>query len=652
MRGLVRVGAIAMGSCLAIYAAAQQAPPKPLAEKAIKVADGVWFERHLDVPSFGSNVSWFELGDYVVVVDTAFPLGAENALRSIKATTGGKPIRYVVVTHYHADHSFGAGVFAKEGATVIAHENARRDYVARNLAAYAKRATTDKVAAKYKAYAPNLTFSDKMMLEGGGRRAELYHFGHAHTTGDIFVWLPKERVIFTGDAAVNGPYNYTGDADTASWIEVMARAQALEPQIVVPGHGPVGKADVLQLQKQYFIDLRAQVGAMVREGKPLEEVQAAVDVPGWKRWTGETKMKPENVGHVYEELTRGPLTWVGGDPKRNNPVVAIPIPNDGQRPKLKFMTGPVAPEVVAGLRQVAPNVELVVVKDAKEALARAPEADAMDGSLCTPAVLPAAKKLRWVQQFSAGVEQLIAIPELVANDKVVLTNMRAMFGPNIADHVFALLLSLTRGLPHYQQLMQTETWEKRGNAGIQLLELKDKTMLIVGLGGIGREVAVRAHAFGMQVVATDAKEMALPPYVSRLEPPQALKSMLPLADVVVIAAPLTGKTTGLIGPAELALMKPSAFYINVARGKIQDNQALAAALKAGKLAGAGLDVTEPEPLPKGHPLWKAPHVIITPHVAGQSPGSVARRRALFTENMRRFAAGEPLLNVVDKKAGY
>src|SRR5688572_1227482 len=183
--------------------AAQQAGKPPL-EKPVKLADGAWIRTSNDIGKYGCNVGWIEFKDWVVVIDTAFPLGAEEALGHIKASTNNKPIRYVVVTHYHADHSFGSGVFAKEGAIIVAHENARRDYLARNLPEYAARAKTDKVAARYAARAPDVSFTDRMVIDDGKRRAELYYFGQAHTTGCIFTFLPREKIVFTGDAAVNG----------------------------------------------------------------------------------------------------------------------------------------------------------------------------------------------------------------------------------------------------------------------------------------------------------------------------------------------------------------------------------------------------------------------------------------------------------------
>ncbi len=629
-----------------VYAVASSQAEKPGTEKPVKIAEGVWFEQHNDIGKFGSNVGWIEFSDYVVVIDTSFPLGAEEALRNIKATTNNKPVRYAIVTHYHGDHTLGSGVFAKEGTTIVSHENARKDFLARNVEGYLKTAERDPVYAKYRPTAPQLTFSDKFILDDGTRRLETYYFGQAHTTGCIFPYLPKEKLVFTGDACVNGPFNYMGDSDTASWIDVLTQVQTLDPETVAPAHGAVAKKDLLQTQKQYFIELRAKVGELVRAGKTLDEVKAEVDVPMWKAWTGEKKMSAENILHVYRELTRGPLNWGA-----SGSVAAIAKEELKTQPKLKFLAASLTPADAAAFKQVAPNVEIVVAKAREEALVLAPEIHGCAGSFVTPEFLKAAKNLRWVQQFSAGVEQVTFIPELQNSDRVVLTNMRAMFAPPIADHVMGMLLSLTRSLPHYEDLMKEGKWGKGEQAPYQG-ELQGKTMLVVGLGGNGIESAKRAHAFGMKVIATDPKDMAVPHYVSRLEKPDKLDAMLAAADVVVLAAPLTPDTTALFDTDRFARMKEGAIFINIARGKMVDTVALVAALQSKRLQGAGLDVADPEPLPADHALWKLGNVIVTPHVSGQSPGTKLRTRALFVENMKRFAAGEPLLNVVDKKAGY
>jgi glyoxylase-like metal-dependent hydrolase (beta-lactamase superfamily II) len=295
----------AISGLVVVEAVRQQAERAPL-EKPVKLADGAWLRQSHDIGKFGSNVGWIEFSDFVVVVDTAFPLGAEEALARIKETTGGKKIRYAIVTHYHADHSFGTGVFAMEGATIVAHENARQQYLAKNVSQYEAKAKTDEAYGRYKAYAPDLTFTDKFIIDDGKRRAEVHFYGQAHTTGCIFTWMPKEKVVYTGDACVNGPFNYMGDSDSASWIEVLTRVQALEPDVVAPGHGAVGKRDLLETQKKYFQELRSQVGELAKAGKTLDEVKKTVDIPMWKKWTGQEKMNEANISHVYGELTRRP----------------------------------------------------------------------------------------------------------------------------------------------------------------------------------------------------------------------------------------------------------------------------------------------------------------------------------------------------------
>ena len=182
-------------------------------------------------------------------------------------------------------------------------------------------------------------------------------------------------------------------------------------------------------------------------------------------------------------------------------------------------------------------------------------------------------------------------------------------------------------------------------------ELAGKTLLVIGLGGIGSEIARRAAAFGMRVLATDPKVLDRPPFVEELHRPDAFHSLLPRADVVASAVPLTKESRKMIGAKQFAMMKPGVILINVSRGGVVDTDALVEALDSKQVAAAGLDVTDPEPLPKGHPLWSR-NVIITPHSAGQSPGGERRRHEYFRENLRRFAAGEMLLNIVDKKAGY
>ncbi len=315
---------------------------------------------------------------------------------------------------------------------------------------------------------------------------------------------------------------------------------------------------------------------------------------------------------------------------------------------LKVIIPPTGPKELAELKAAAPGIELVACRNEEEAIAQASDADAVY-ALITPQVIHAGKSLRWVQQPSAGVEHLLEIPELMDRD-IILTNMQRAYGPEIADQAIAYLLAFTRSLAHFIRAQPRQEWRSRGPA-VVLDELSGKTLLVIGLGGIGSEIARRAAGFAMRVLATDPKVWERPFFVDELHKPDAFAGLLPRADVVASAVPLTKATRKMIGAREFGMMKPGVILINVSRGGVVDTEALVAALDSKRVAAAGLDVTDPEPLPKGHPLWSR-NVIITPHSAGQSPGGERRRQEIFCENLRRFAAGEMLLNTVDKAVGY
>jgi phosphoglycerate dehydrogenase-like enzyme len=242
----------------------------------------------------------------------------------------------------------------------------------------------------------------------------------------------------------------------------------------------------------------------------------------------------------------------------------------------------------------------------------------------------------------------LPFPELLES-AITLTSAKIIEGPEMADHAMALLLALTRQLDRAIAQRPQEKWSSRGYAPV---ELRGKTAVIIGLGGAGTQIAERAFAFGMQVIAVDPKDLPIMRAVERVVGPDRLADVLPEADVVFISAPLTEQTRGLLGDREFARMKAGVFIINVARGGIIRTDALVRALADGRVGGAGLDVVDPEPLPRGHPLWRTGRVVLTPHLAGGSDQGMARRRELVTENVRRFAEGLPLRNVVDKAAGY
>lgn len=306
------------------------------------------------------------------------------------------------------------------------------------------------------------------------------------------------------------------------------------------------------------------------------------------------------------------------------------------------------------LQAAAPGLEVVMVASMDEFIAKAKHVDAIAGGddvVCDERVLAAAKKLRWAAVYSAGVEACLG-KKGVDRPGLTVTNMRAVAGPVMAEHTIGLMFALSRSLQVSIGRQATGEGWSRNFAGAQPQALGGKTLLVAGLGGIGQEVARRAHALGMKVIATRNSSREGPDYVSRVGLSDELPAMIGEADVVVAALPLVPATTNLFDARMFSRMKKTAFFINVGRGGSVVTHDLVTALNAGTIAGAGLDVTEPEPLPKDHPLWKAKNIIITPHMSAQSDLGQAAREMLLREQVRRFGAGDKLLSVVDFKKGY
>jgi phosphoglycerate dehydrogenase-like enzyme len=312
------------------------------------------------------------------------------------------------------------------------------------------------------------------------------------------------------------------------------------------------------------------------------------------------------------------------------------------------------------IRAAAAPMGVVQAKDEAEAIARIADADALFGYISAP-MLQAAKKLRWVQAPTASMEKFL-FPALAASP-VVVSNMRGIFSDVIADHVFGFVLCFAKNFHVYLrqqmrshwQALGRDAWELPGYAGPgeahpsdrTALTLGDCTLGVVGMGGIGMEVAKRGLAFGMRVLAVDPRASEAPEGVSLFRP-ERLDEVLEVSDFVVIAAPHTPETFKLFRRERLRKMKPTAYLINVGRGVIVDLADLTTALEAKEIAGAGLDVFETEPLPAEHPLWRMENVIITPHCAAASPRVAERHLETLLENLRAFAAGREVKNVVDK----
>lgn len=317
------------------------------------------------------------------------------------------------------------------------------------------------------------------------------------------------------------------------------------------------------------------------------------------------------------------------------------------------------------VREAAPGLHVVNAAGPDDALREIAAADGFFGKL-TPELLARAARLQWVQAPTASLEHYL-FPELIEHP-CVLTNMRGLFSDVIADHVLGFVLCFARNLHVYLRRQPSGRWEPVGGEETRQTfatgpgyvsdidrshrHLADDTLGVVGVGSIGAEVCRRAAAFGMRVLGVDPLVRAVPGVLPDVWSVERLDDLLAESDYVVIAAPHTPQTEKLFRREQFATMKRSAYLINVGRGVIVDLADLTAALDAGEIAGAALDVCEVEPLPPAHPLWQRENVIVTPHVAAASPRIAERHLATLLENVRRFAAGEPLMNVVDKRRWF
>ena len=317
---------------------------------------------------------------------------------------------------------------------------------------------------------------------------------------------------------------------------------------------------------------------------------------------------------------------------------------------MKIMMNAALDELTEGQLQrvqaVSEENQIVVARTREEQLAQTPDVDIIFGSFSRP-LFDAAKQLKWVQTESAGIDSIL-FDEFVAS-AIVLTSAKGTVGTHLADHTWALLLGLLRGIG---RAVRERTWENRMSIRSETWELEGKTLGIIGLGGTGVEVARRAVGFGMEVIAIDPEEVPRPDFVREIWKPERFYDLLEQSDGVSVCCPLTGQTRDLFDREAFRRMRPHALLVNVTRGPIVDAEALLEALDQGLIRGAGLDVTPEEPLVADSPLWDHPHCIITPHASGGSPLRLDRSIDLFCENLRRFTDGRPLLSVIDKHKGY
>ncbi|MEM9181693.1 MAG: D-2-hydroxyacid dehydrogenase [Pseudomonadota bacterium] len=301
------------------------------------------------------------------------------------------------------------------------------------------------------------------------------------------------------------------------------------------------------------------------------------------------------------------------------------------------------------IERAIPGVEVVLAVSESQAIDSARGADAIIG-WCSEPLLRASDNIAWVQILSAGAERCVTAGP-IADGSMVLTNMQKMSSPVLAEHAITLTLSLARQLPYFAKQMTTGQWRKQSLATDRMQSIAGKTLLVVGLGGIGMEVAKRADALDMRVIGTRRSSREGPAYIDYVGLSDELLKLAGEADFIVVTLPLTPDTRGLLDREFFNATKRGAKLVNVGRGPVVVTDDLLEALRSGQISGAALDVTDPEPLPPNHPLWQMENVLITPHVAARG-GSLARHMILLKENLRRFAAGDALLNVVDPRLGY
>ena len=348
-------------------------------------------------------------------------------------------------------------------------------------------------------------------------------------------------------------------------------------------------------------------------------------------------IKKLRLEEAPEPVSRSPV-WK----KPEKILITIPVQIQGRQQELLESLEEIVGDIeivplVLGFRE---EPDAALLKDAEVFL-----------GYCTPNIIKTAKKLRWLQHYGTGVDHCVLTPE-IKDSNFILTNAQHTAGPPIAEHVIAMMMMLTRNLHHFHTAQLNGKWERPTAVTSPIIEVGGKTMLVVGLGGIGTEVAKRASALGMRVIATRHSSREGPDYVDYVGLSDELLTLAKQADVIVNALPLTKETMRIFNKKFFHVLKPGSYFISIGRGKSTVTDDLIAALKDGSLAGAGLDVTDPEPLPPGHELWTLPNVIITPHISWMTDKGFERNWLVIRENLRRYINGEKLLNVVDIKRGY
>jgi len=573
-----------------------------------EVAPGVFFRlssisaTDKSVVFGGSNNIWVVFEDYVAVIDANFPDGAADVVAAIRKTTN-KPIRYVFDTHHHGDHAYGNSVFFKEGATVIAQANCARlmrEFGPAEFDEAGKGPTGRKDVASSFLKQPGIVFDDRLVLEDGKQRVEFLFLAHGHTAGDAVAWLPKHKILCTGDSCVNGAYNFMGHSDSASWVKALEKMQDLKPEMVCPGHGSVAGPELIQKQKRYFVDLRKEVQNNILKGKDLKAIQDDIKFPWYQEWTG-VPVKTDNVEHIFKELT-GQVTpqdllrdlgYISGNYNPEKPKLGWVAP------KRILIASGFMPARIAELKTIAPDIEFIPVPTIDAAIKSLMNADAVLG-FADNQLLEQGNKLRWVQVGSQGYE------------KDFLTNAKKK---EVEVTSLARAALLTDSNQAIQNLLYIAQQTKEG-------DLAGKTISIFAPLPLKKLIAQKVINFGLK----------------------SIDSEVGLADITFVSLQHNENL-----PTLKHCLKPGGALIFMGDGSTLNLEALAKNLAPSQPNLVVLDLKGFAKSTNLKALTSDGNATVhLPERNGEESGIATERKwKLLRENVRRFSKGEPLLAIVE-----
>ena len=625
------------GLCATFSQAVDPAPtslkPAMKYSEVREVAPGVFFRfsqisaTDPMLPFGGSNNAWIVFKDYVVVIDANFPKEARDVIAEIKKTTK-KPIRYVFDTHHHGDHAWGNAVWAAEGAAVIGHrfcaEQMKGD--AKEFANAAKGPNARKDVAESTFRVPDLLFDDKLVLDDGTQRVEFLFMGHAHTSGDAVAWIPKHGILCTGDACVNGAFNFMGHSDSGSWVRALERMEALAPKMICPGHGPVDGPGLVQRQKRYFIELRDAVRKAVRENKTLDDAKTALDIPWYKEWTG-VAVKADNIAHVYAELTGTIAPW---DLREGFGLVEGASPSkddkDWKAPKRILVPSSLPPAKLRELKRVAPEIEFIAARTATEAVEMSRSKEFPIDAVIGFVGLPEKPDCKWIHLADASGTLHLSEGGKSEGGKITVTGTEGIAAPERSESGLGLIMAGISKV-HAQKPAR--------------ITMSGKKIVIVGNSPTSEVLARRLSTMGSRVVLVEEKTGPAPKGFAKRVAIDSLIDEVADADVVVACSPIGSR--GTLIPQTLPELKKETILVILGPAAHQAGDLVTAHEKHGGMVAAN---------------WPARQILAleADREKGANPflttGYLDRAWRLQRENVRRFAAGEKLLAVIDPRVGY